>query len=170
MNPTQILLYLVIAGLVVWRVIVRQLLGSAVTTRGLALIPGILVILGVVNCAQVLPGASGTEIVLLVVDLAVLAVLGVARATTVRLSLHDGNAYQKGTALTLVLWLLTIAARVGFAVFGAHASGTDRLTGASILLSIGLSIGVQNVVIYTRARRRGLPVAGSRSEVAQPRG
>ncbi|HVV10261.1 hypothetical protein [Amycolatopsis sp.] len=170
MNPTQILLYVVIAALVVWRVIVRQLLGSAVTLQGLALIPAILLVLGIVDCAKALPGASGTEIALLAADLAILLVLGLARAATVRLSLRDGNAYQKGSALTLVLWLVTIAIRIGFAVLGARAGTTSGLAGASIALSMGLSIGVQNVLIYSRARRRELPIAARRSEVATRRG
>lgn len=166
MDPVEVLLYLVIAALVIWRVVFRQLRGSTITVRGLILIPGILLVLGLENSARALPKASGGEIALLVVDLVVLLGLGVARAASTRLSTRDGYAFQKGTTLTLVLWLVTIAVRIGFGVLGARTGLTGSLTSSSILLSMGLSIGVQNLLIYGRARRRELPIATSRSEIA----
>ncbi|GAA5160199.1 MULTISPECIES: hypothetical protein [Amycolatopsis] len=159
MNISELLLYIVILVLVLWRVVYRQLRGSTITIRGLTLIPVILVVLGVANCARVLPQASGREIALLVADLAILLVLGVARAASTRLGLRNGYAFQKGTSLTLVLWLVTVAIRVGFAAAGASLGAAGALTSASVLLSVGLSIGVQNVLIYQRARRRELPIA-----------
>ncbi|GAB3001667.1 DUF1453 family protein [Amycolatopsis acidiphila] len=167
MDPVEVLLYLVIAALVIWRVVFRQLRGSTITVRGLIIIPGILLVLGLENCARALPKATGGEIALLAVDLAVLLVLGVARAASAHLDVRDGYAFQKGTTLTLVLWLVTIAIRIGFGVAGARTGLAGPLTSSSVLLSMGLSIGVQNVLVYSRARRRELPIATSRSTVAR---
>ena len=163
---TEILLYIAIAVLVVWRVIIRQFRGSTLTVRGLVLMPGILVVLGAINCAKALPTASGKEIALLGVDLAVLIVFGVARAASMTISERAGHAFQKGGTLTLVLWFATIAVRIGFAAAGTWLGATGPLTSASLLLSMGLSIGVQNALVFTRARRLGIPVAADRSAVA----
>jgi hypothetical protein len=148
-------------------VVFRQLRGSTITVRGLIIIPGVLLILGLENCVRALPRASGGEIALLAVDLVVLLVLGVARAASTHLGTRNGYAFQKGTTLTLVLWLVTIAVRIGFGVLGARTGLAGPLTSASVLLSMGLSIGVQNLLVYSRARRRELPIASSRSEITQ---
>jgi hypothetical protein len=165
LTPLQILLYVAIAALVISRVVFRQLRGTTLTVRGMLLIPGILVLLGVENCAQALPKASGTEIALLGADLLVLLILGAARAASTNLTTRDGYAFQKGSVLTLILWLVTIGVRIGFGFVGA----SGPLTSASIALSLGLSIGVQNALIYARARRGGLRIATSRSEIATAR-
>jgi hypothetical protein len=167
MDPLEILLYVVIAALVVWRVVFRQLRGSTITVRGLVVIPGILLLLGLESCARALPGASGGEITLLAVDLVVLLALGVARAASTHLDTRDGYAFQKGTTLTLVLWLVTVAMRIGLGLAGSWLGLTGALTSSSVMLSVGLSIGVQNALVYSRARRRELPIATSRSEIAR---
>jgi hypothetical protein len=166
MSPSEILLYLAIAALVVWRVIIRQLRGSTLTARGLVVVPGILVIAGIVTCAPVVSQSSGGEIGLLVAEVVLLSALGVARAASTRLSAPNGYAVQKGTTLTLVLWLVTIALRVGVAVLGSQLGMTGPLTSKSILLSMGATIGVQNAVVYLRARRRGLTVATDRTALS----
>jgi hypothetical protein len=169
LTPLQILLYVAIAALVIWRVVFRQLRGTTVTVRGMLVIPGILVLIGLENCAQALPKASGTEIALLGADLLVLLILGAGRAASTNLTVRDGYAFQKGSVLTLLLWLLTIGVRIGFGFVGAGLGAGGPLTSASIALSLGLSIGVQNALIYARARRGGLRVASSRSDIATAR-
>ncbi|WP_027943152.1 hypothetical protein [Amycolatopsis taiwanensis] len=163
MPTTDILLYLAIAILVVWRVIIRQFRGSAPTVRGLTVIPGLLVIVGAVSCAPLLPKASGAELGLLATDLALLIAFGVARAASTRLTERNGYAFQKGTAATLVLWLATIAIRVGVALVGVQLGVAGPLTSASLLLSMGLTIGTQNAVVYLRAQRLGLRIAPDRA-------
>ncbi|TNC28942.1 hypothetical protein [Amycolatopsis alkalitolerans] len=162
----EIVLYIVIAAFVVWRVVYRQQRGSTITVRGLVLFPGILLVLGVLNSARALPTASGGEIGLFAADLLVLLALGIARGASTHLDTRDGYAFQKGTAVTLALWLVTIAIRIGFALAGVKMGLTGPLTSSSTLLSLGVSIGVQNALIYHRARRRDLPIAASRSETA----
>lgn len=166
MSATEILLYLAIAVVVVWRVIIRQWRGSTITVRGLVVIPGILVVIGAVNCLALLPRAPAAEIELLVADLVVLIAFGVARAASTTVTARDGNAFQRGTVLTLVLWLTTIAVRAGVAILGARFGVAGPLTSDSVMLSMGLSIGAQNAVVYLRARRLGLPVAPDRRGLA----
>jgi hypothetical protein len=167
MSATQILLYLAIAALVIWRVIVRQIRGNTPTLRSLTLIPLILVVAGIANCASLLPRASGGELGLLGVDLILLILLGSARATSTRLTERGGYAFQKGGVLTLILWLVTIAIRVGVAFAGARMGIAGPLTSASILLSMGLTIGTQNAVIYFRIQRRGFRIAPDRASLVR---
>ncbi|GAA1965607.1 hypothetical protein [Amycolatopsis minnesotensis] len=168
-SAADILLYLAIAVLVIWRVVFRQVRGYRLSARGLTLIPAILVVVGVVSSAKALPSASGTELALLGVDLAVLAALGVLRAASTTITAKDGYAFAQGTARTLVLWLVTIGVRIGFLVLGAHLGADGPLTSASLALTLGLSIGLQNALAYQRARRLGLRVATGRAAVASAR-
>jgi hypothetical protein len=148
-------------------VVYRQFRGGTLTMRGLALMPGILLVAGAYLTFEALPGASGTEIDLLVADLAVLSLLGALRGMSTRLSTQDGYAFQKGTPLTLVLWLATIGARIGFVVLGGHLGAVGPLMSASVALTLGLSIGIQNAVAYLRAHRMGLRIAANKDEAAR---
>jgi hypothetical protein len=161
-SSATVLLYVAIAVFVFWRVILKQLTGSTLSLRSLWLIPAVLLVIGGSSTLGALPAASGTEIALLGADLVVLTVLGVIRGGSVALSTRDGFAFQKGTALTLVLWLVTIGVRVAFGVLGSQLDASGPLTSASIWLSVGLSIGIQNAAIYARVRKLGLTVAADR--------
>jgi hypothetical protein len=167
LTPATALLYFAIAAFVIWRVVFRQLRGSTLSLRSLWLIPVILLVIGASATFGALPGASAAEIGLLIADAAVLVALGVLRANSVTVSERDGHAFQKGSGLTLLLWLATIGVRVGFVVLGIHLDAYGALSSGSIWLTVGLSIGVQNAVIYSRARERGLRIAASKGEAAR---
>ncbi|QWF77571.1 hypothetical protein [Amycolatopsis sp. CA-230715] len=169
-SAADVLLYLAIAVLVIWRVVIRQVRGYRLSVRGLFVLPAILVAIGVVTSVKALPGSSGTELALLGADLAALAALGVFRAASVKITAEDGYAFAKGSSLTLVLWLVTIGVRIGFLVLGAHLRADGPLTSASLALSIGLSVGLQNALAYRRARGLGLRVATGRPATTSARG
>lgn len=165
-NPSEILLYAAIAGLVFYKVIYAQLKGTMLSLRGLAATPLILLAVGAYFTVKVLPEASGAEIGLLLADLGVLLVLGALRSLTTKLSTRDGYAFQKGTSLTLIMWVATMAIRVGFVVFGSAIGATGPLTSASITLTLGASIGLQNLLTYQRVQRLGLRLAADGRELA----
>jgi hypothetical protein len=158
------LVFILIGALVVLRVFGKQLAGSVVTARSLVLMPAILVVIGLGSAASAITVAHPGEILFFVLDAVVVVGLGVARGASTRLSLRDGALYQKGTVLTLVLWLTTIAVRVGAAFLSQSLGVTGTLTAASLLLLFGLTIAAQNAVIYLRAQQQRLPLA-----VAAPR-
>jgi hypothetical protein len=152
----MLVLYIVIAVLVLVRVISRQITGSRLTVGNLVFLPGILVVLGIAEALPVLNAASGTEVLLLGADLLVLILLGAARAASTTITSRDGFAFQHGTALTTVLWVATIAVRAGFLLLATDLGAAGPLT--SIMLTLGLSLGVQNAFVYTRARRLGFTI------------
>jgi hypothetical protein len=80
--------------------------------------------------------------------------LGVLRGISDRVWATENWVLHQGTGLTTALWILSLAAHfVGDAV-GTHASGGAGLDSSSLLLYLGLTLGVQNAVV----QRRGQPL------------
>jgi hypothetical protein len=152
MSLTTTLLIAAGAFLVVLRMIVKQTKGGAVTGRGLVAVPLILLVVGVTSAEHVL-----------LVDVVLLLALGAARGATVTVTDKDGSAFQKGTKWTLALWIVTIGARVAM-VIADHALGMDAtLADASFAVTLGVTLGAQNWVIFERTRRLGIPVPAGRA-------
>ena len=154
----------ILVGLwVLVRVVGRQITGSLVTQRQLMLMPAILLVLGVLSLSSALDGASAGELAFLGLDCVVLIGLGLARGASIRLERREEGLFQKGTAATLGLWVLTIALRVG-AAFGSAAIWPDSKLGlAALALTIGLTIAAQNAMIYRRALNLRIPFAVDRA-------
>jgi hypothetical protein len=160
-SALQTLGYLAIAAFVLARVITRQLRGSRVTAGSLVVMPAVLLLVGVAGMRGVLPSASTEDLLFLAADAVLLVLLGLARGASVVLGERDGALFQRGTRLTLVLWLVTIAVRVAVG-FGAHLIGVDnRLASASIALTVGFTLGAQNLAVWLRVQRLGVPLAVS---------
>jgi drug/metabolite transporter (DMT)-like permease len=95
---------------------------------------------------------AGAGIALLAVSIVVAAAFAIWRATTVRVWLDDGRLLRRGTAVTIVLWLVAIAIHLG----GDHLIAphdAERLGSVSLLLYLGVSLGVQRFALGERARR-----------------
>ncbi|MGW4488636.1 hypothetical protein ACWEOE_32935 [Amycolatopsis sp. NPDC004368] len=158
-GPLTIVVYVALAALVLYRVVYKQLRGTLLSRKSLITMPLVLTLIGVVTVADALPKANTGELALLGADIVVLVVLGLARSASTSLTARGTTTFQKGSALTLVLWLATIGARVGFGFLGGYLGIDGSLTSASIMLTLGLSIGVQNALTYHRIQQRGLPLA-----------
>ncbi|WP_410563552.1 hypothetical protein [Amycolatopsis sp. cmx-4-61] len=159
---SSVLLYAAITALVLYRVVYQQVRGTLLSRRALVTMPLLLVAVGGFLALEALPGASAAELGLLAADLLLLAGLGVLRSTTTTLTARDGSTFQKGSVVTIGLWALTVAVRIGVVALGTALGVTGPLTSASVALSLGLSIAVQNATTYRRIRRGGLPLADRR--------
>lgn len=166
-SAANIALYLAIAALVFYKVIYTQMRGTLLNRKSLVTLPLILTVLGAVQAVQALPGASAGEFALFAADIVALAGIGVLRSTSTTLSERDGTTFQKGSMLTVGLWVLTVAVRVGFIAAGTALGVAGPLTTGSIMLTVGVSIGVQNAVTYLRIQQRRLPLADRRLAVAR---
>ncbi|QUQ71883.1 hypothetical protein [Kutzneria sp. CA-103260] len=155
------LVFILIGALVVLRVLGKQLVGSVVTARSLVLMPAILIVIGLGSAASAISLAKPGEILFFLLDAVIVVGLGLARGASTRLSVRDGGLFQKGTALTLVLWLATIAIRVGAVFLGQSLGVAGTLTTASVLLLFGATIAAQNAVIYFRAQQQRLPLTAA---------
>lgn len=154
---------ILIGVVVLVRVIGRQVTGSVVTPKGLALMPAILLGLGLLSLSSVAHLATAGELAFLALECVVLLGLGVARGASIRLSTTDQGLFQKGTAATLVLWLVTIGLRIGTTVAAAALWPHSPVSQATIALTIGLTIGAQNAMVYRRALGMNVPLAAQRA-------
>ena len=79
--------------------------------------------------------------------------LGALRGLSMRVWSGNGWVVRQGTTATLVLWLVTLLAHVLGDAGGTQSGGAD-LAGATFLLYLGLTLGLQSYVVF----RRGQPL------------
>lgn len=159
----NLLLGILIGALVVIRVVGRQVRGSMVTQKSLVVMPLILVAVGLLTARDAFSTATPGELAFFVFDVVALVLIGLARGASTHLSQREGGLYQKGTGLTLALWLVTIAIRVGAGLLGSAMGLNGSLTSTALLLTFGLTIAAQNVAVYLRAQRLNIPLAVERA-------
>jgi len=78
------------------------------------------------------------------------AVTGALRAPSKRLWRQDGQVWRQGTALTILLWLVSLALHLGYDAL--VAPGTD-FGNATLMLYLTVSIAAQRSVLSARGRR-----------------
>lgn len=144
----------VAAGILVW-LMLSQVRRRQVRTR--FAFPVILIVLGVFSVEAFVRSRTfdvGESLTLAASLLLDAVLLSAVRAYTVHLWLEDGAVWRRGTWLTVVLWLVGIAAHVG----------PDALAGAgtsTYLLYFGLALLTQRFVIGLRAARVGQDTRGA---------
>ena len=153
-----IVLYVAIAALVFYRVIYRGLRGTLITPKQLLVMPVLMIVIGVYTGHSALQGITPTEIAVLGADIVILALMGVLRSATTTLTAREGTTFSKGSPLTIVLWVATIGIRVAFSIFSGAFGLSNTVTSATILMTLGVSIGAQNAFTYYRIQRLGLPL------------
>jgi hypothetical protein len=158
---SQSLLYLVIGVAVLGLLIYRQLRARPV--RGNQRIVLILVIIGLVETVQYIQKlhAGSAAVIALVGSLVLAALFGAARAATVKIWMQDGQAWVKGNLLTAALWVVALAAHLGYDyLIGQHKDIGD-LGDATVLLYLAVSLAVQRVIVTARAQRMNPASVGS---------
>jgi hypothetical protein len=146
--------YVLIALVLVW-IVGRQVSGRYVSPGRSAVLPAILIVLGIASAATVT--WSGLAVALVAGELVVVAAMGVLRGSLTHLTLREGYLYQRGGALGLGLWVVTVGLRV-LIELGASAIGVGAAANATIALSFGVSLAVQFVVLSRRVRADGRPL------------
>jgi drug/metabolite transporter (DMT)-like permease len=150
MGSESILIGLVVLGWLLWRQLqVRPLRHDRGYVFPLAIcVVGVVQILSYNHEHRLSDGS----LALLALSIAIAAAFSIWRATTVRVWLEDGQLVRQGTAVTIALWLVAIAIHLG----GDHLIAphdADRLGSVSLLLYLGVSLGVQRFALGERARR-----------------
>jgi hypothetical protein len=83
------------------------------------------------------------------------------RARTVRLWSQDGQTWSKGNWLTGLLWVVALAAHLGYDALVEHGHQSGGGVGtATVVLYLAVSLGVQRLVAQFRASRMGLAPVG----------
>jgi hypothetical protein len=97
-------------------------------------------------------GAEAAAVAWIIGSLVLAAVLGVMRAKSMKVWKSKSDVMVgKGSAVTLALWIVAIAVHFAFEVGINHSSGSSSLGGATILLYLAVSLGVQREVLRLRA-------------------
>jgi hypothetical protein len=150
---SQTLLYLVIGVAVLGLLIYRQLRARPV--RGSQRLVLILVIVGLIEAVQYMQKlhAGSAAVVALVGSLVLAALFGAARAATVKIWMQDGQAWVQGNLLTAALWVVALAAHLGYDYLIGQHKDIGNLGDATVLLYLAISLAVQRVIVTARAQR-----------------
>ena len=145
-GPVGALLGLTVIALFVF----RQFSTRRVASRWAVGLPLVLAYFGLQSVGQL----DSIGWLLLGINVSLGVALGFARAATLRIwTGEQGEALMRGTALTLVLWLATIAVRAVMSIAEVKLGfGATVATGAESLLPAAVTIGAQSLVAYLRAQ------------------
>jgi hypothetical protein len=94
------------------------------------------------------------------------AVLGAARAVTMRLWRIDHVVLRQATWLTMGLWAVSLAVHFATTWWIGSIDSVGRIAWASLLLYVGVTLGLQGAVVQRRARSQ-LVAAGPVSAEAE---
>ncbi len=152
---TQIVIGVAVLALLIY----RQLRTRPVNASGLRL-AAIIGVIGLIETYEFVQKhhAGAVTYAALAGSLVLAAGFGVLRAATVRIWLQDGQPWSRGSWVTASLWVVALAAHLGYdALVAGH--GTGNVGAATIVLYLAVSLGIQRLVVHQRAQR--LSGAGS---------
>lgn len=134
--------------------IYRQLATRPVNASALRLI-AILLIIGLLQTVQFLSKDHAHPLTFAALggSLVLAGIFGALRASTIRVWLRDGQAWSKGNWLTAALWIVSLAAHLGYDILVVHGPGARGLGTATIVLYLAVSLGFQRILVLLRAHR-----------------
>ncbi|GLX04106.1 hypothetical protein Misp03_10330 [Microbispora sp. NBRC 16548] len=147
METTQIV---ALALAVVAFVIYRQMRPRPVARPVGLIIAAVMVLAGLGGGGLVDPRHTALSLAVLVAELLVAAGLGVLRAMTTRVWRDQhGVAWSQGGVATLIAWVGSVAVRVAMIALTSLLGLASSQT--SVLLFVGVTLGVQFLVVARRA-------------------
>jgi hypothetical protein len=123
----------------------------------------ILAVIGVVEFVNFLKSVHGPHdddriIAAVVGSLLLAGLLGAVRALTVRIwRQDDGQLMRRGTWLTAVLWVVSLAVHLGYdELVAGHIAGNsgDNVGDATIVLYLMVTLAVQQFLLLARVKRQ----------------
>jgi hypothetical protein len=132
----------------------RQLQTRPVRDSGLRIML-ILGVIGVVETVQYLDKHHGGPTIYAAIlgSLVLAAIFGVLRAVTTRVWQQDGQVWRKGNWVSAALWVVAVAAHLGYDALLLHGRGDSDLGNVTILLYLAVSLGVQRIIVAQRGSR-----------------
>jgi len=146
MTITNVLVYIAVIGDVLFKRIQGQ---PVATPKRLFALPIILIVLGygdVTGGGRLTP----TAIAITVIGCSVSLALGLLRGRTDKLSVRDGSQFVQWGVTSLSLFAVNIAAKLVLDLIGVAAGLSTSTVGKSLLLSFGLTLLGEAVVIWMR--------------------
>jgi hypothetical protein len=151
---SQVLFNVVLGIAILGLLIYRQLMARRVSASSLRLML-ILGVIGIIQAVQFLSKHHGGALTIaaLAGSLVLAAVFGLLRAATVKVWIKDGAAWTQGNWLTALLWVIAVAAHLGYDALFDHHKSTSGVGSATIVLYLAISLAVQRGLVLLRARR-----------------
>lgn len=150
---SQTVLDLVIGLVVLGLLIFRQLQSRPV--RGNQRLLLVLLVVGVIEMSSGLQRVhvGPATVAALAGSLVLAATFGALRAFTVRIWMQDGQPWVRGGLLTAALWVVALAAHLGYDFLVGQDKTMAQLGTATLLLYLVASLGVQRLVVAYRVQR-----------------
>jgi hypothetical protein len=145
---------IVVGVIVVGALVAIQMRARSVRENSAARLVLILGVIGVIELYDATKGHTigATTVAWIAGSLVIGALLGVARALTVKIwRVQDGSAMRKGTVVTAALWIVALGAHLGLEAGIDHSTKISGLGASSLLLYLALTLGAQREVIRWRA-------------------
>jgi hypothetical protein len=144
--PLEILLVIALVGYM----LVRRLLGEPAQAKRMLVLPAVLTVIGLSSAKDVLH--DPVQLGFLVVTTLVGIGLGALRGLSVRVYVRDGIVNMRYTAISIVLWVVNIAAKLGgnfvLGMVDPHAD-----SGNTLMLTLGAGLLVEGLVVMAKAMR-----------------
>jgi hypothetical protein len=115
----------------------------------------VLAVIGLIEAVQYTQKlhSGSVAIVALAGSLVLAAAFGAARAATVRIWMQDGQPWVQGNLLTAALWVVALAAHLGYDYLVGQHKDIGGIGGATLVLYLAVSLGVQRAIVMLRAQR-----------------
>lgn len=132
----------------------RQLQTRPVRDSGVRIML-ILGVIGIVETVQYLDKHHGGPTIYAAIlgSLVLAGIFGVLRALTTRVWPQDGQVWRKGNWVSASLWVVAVAAHLGYDALLLHGKGDSDLGNVTLLLYLAISLGVQRILVAQRAAR-----------------
>lgn len=156
-GPVEIVLIVAAVGYV----LVRRYLGEPAQVKRALVLPAVLSLIGLQHIGGALHSPAAVGFVAATVALGVL--FGLLRGASVRLFQRDGIVFMRYTAVTFVVWVASFAVKFGSGyVFGLIDPGAAAAAGNTTMLSLGIGLLAEGVVVLAKAVRTGDQVIWSK--------
>lgn len=146
--PLEILLVVVLVGYM----LIRRLLGEPAQAKRMLVLPAVLTVIGLSSAKDVLH--DPVQLGFLAVTTLIGVGIGALRGLSVRVYVQDGIANMRYTAISVVLWVVNIAAKLGgnflLTAVDPHADSSSTL-----MLTLGAGLLMEGVVVLAKAMRTG---------------
>jgi hypothetical protein len=153
-NLTNLVIGVLALALVLYRQLITRRLSE---NYRLSIILAVIGIVEFVNFLKGHPNDDSGIAVAVVGSLVIAAVFGVARALTVQVWRENGQLLRKGTWLTAVLWILSLAAHLGYdELVAGHITGKNggNVGDATVILYLVVTLTIQRFVLLNRVARQ----------------
>ena len=146
--------------------LVRRLMGEQAQAKRMLILPGVLFVVGLAQSSDVLH--SPAAIVFMLVSGALSVAFGALRGASVKISDRGGLAFVRYTWVTVALWVANLAVKFGAGFVFAHIDPQAAALGNSLLLTLGLGMLVEGLVIVARALRSDTQVIWAKGQADAP--